>query len=404
MSAKSMAIEQVETPTEPHSYPDTLARPDNVVLVVPHKHGSTGVFRVFSDPRVLADLGMKSAVDIEPLSKGKAWDYAWPTNTHLSPGELAYTRILAPDQLDRTDGLSANHRAVYVHRDPRDVIVSHYFSLRFSHGLRDGINRIRNDLRGMSFSQGIRHVIELNLQIRRYEMQRAWQERRDPRLLHVRYEDFVRDPAATFARVCRHCGADVPEERLKEVSEEYGFAEPSRRKPGEVNLFAHQRSGLPGQWKLYLDSLAVEMLRAEAGALIEQLGYEPFEAQESPAPINDLVIDWTDELEQTLRRMNEALTLFADDRVLFYGAGLDLLAICASTLLYGRSNVLGAIDDNPKLHGAVVGKQCRVYSPDEIESLRPDVIVINSTRCRKELYRQARARVKSLSFDVDVFY
>lgn len=377
---------------------------DNLVLVIPHKHGSTWLFKVFTDQRMLSALGMEAGRDIEPLSKGGPWSYDWPAEVRLAPGELAYTRLLAPEQLGRAEALASNHRTLYVHRDPRDVIISHYFSLRFSHGLRGNIDRIRDDLRGMSFSEGLRHVIGLNLKIRRYEMQRRWQNHPDPRILRVRYEDLILDPLPGLIRACRHFGADVAPELLQEVLEEYSFEKISGRKLGQVDVFAHQRSGLPGQWKLYLDPPAVELLRKEAGGLIEQLGYEPFERQEKVAPINDLLIDWTPELEQTLRHTSEALNLFGEDRILFYGAGLDLRAICACTMLYGRSNILGAIDDNPDLHGTAIGGQCEVHPPEALEGLRPDVIVINSSNYRQELYRKARALVKRLPFHVDVFY
>ncbi|UCG33967.1 MAG: hypothetical protein JSU68_04880, partial [Phycisphaerales bacterium] len=119
---------------------------------------------------------------------------------------------------------------------------------------------------------------------------------------------------------------------------------------------------------------------------------------------NDAVVNWTPELEQSLRNINEALGLFPKDRVLFYGAGLDLRAVCASTMLYGRDNILGAIDDNAGLHGTVVGGQCRVFPPEALEALRPDVLVVNSTSYRRELYRKARALVRNLPFHVDVFY
>ena len=377
---------------------------DNLVLVVPHKHGSTWLFPVFSDRRMLAALGMKGGRDIEPLSRGKAWSYDWPEDIKLTPGELAHTRTLAPDQLECPGAMSSDYRALFVHRDPRDVIVSHYFSLRFRHIPMANIERIRADLRRMSFSEGLRHVIRLNLQMQRYEIQRAWQACSDPRVLCVRYEDLILDPLPTFAGVCRHLGAEVPVGLLEEVLEEYGFGKRSGRKLGQVDLFAHQRSGMPGQWKLYLDGPAVDMMRREAGELIELLGYEPFESQERPAPLNDVVIDWSPELEQTIRTVSQALCLFPEDRILFYGAGLGLRAICASTMLYGRSNILGAIDDNPELHGTVVGGQCKVYSPQAVAALRPDVIVINSGNYRRELYQKARALVRGLPSHVDVFF
>jgi hypothetical protein len=377
---------------------------DNLLLVVPHKHGSTWLFPLFSDERVLAALGMSQVLDIEPLSRGKPWSYSWPDDIRLSPGELAHTRTLAVHQLEHPGAMSSDFRALFVHRDPRDVIVSHYFSLRFSHMPVAGLGRIRDRLRKMSFSRGLRHVIEMNVQMGRYETALAWQDSADPRVLCVRYEDLILNPLPTFTRACEHLGAEISVGQLQEVLDQYSFGKHTGRKLGQVDLFAHQRSGLPGQWKMYFDRPGVEMMRREAGELIEYLGYEPFEAQEEPAPLNDVVVSWTPELEQTLRNINEALRLFPEDRVLFYGAGLDLRAICASTVLYGRDNILGAMDDNADLHGAVIGGQCRVFPPEAVEAIHPDVIVVNSTNYRRELYQRARALVRSLPFHVDVFY
>jgi hypothetical protein len=377
---------------------------DNLLLVVPHKHGSTWLFPLFSDERMLAALGMSRALDIEPLSRGKAWSYDWPHDIRLSPGELAHTRTLAVGQFAYPGALSGDFRALFVHRDPRDVIVSHYFSLRFSHMPVANLNQIRERLRTMSFSQGLRHVIELNVQMKRYGIARAWQESADPRVLCVRYEDLILNPLPTFTRACEHLGAEISAGQLQEVLDQHSFGKGSGRKLGQVDLFAHQRSGLPGQWKTYFDRPAVEMMRRVVGELIEYLGYGSFEAQEEPAPLNDVTVTWTPELERTLRNINEALGLFPEDRVLLYGAGLDLRAVCASTMLYGRNNILGAIDDNADLHGTVIGGQCQVFPPEAVEALRPDVIVVNSTNYRRELYQKARALVRSLPFHVDVFY
>ena len=376
---------------------------DNLVLVVPHKHGSVWLIDVLTDERLLPALRMRRARDVEPRTSGP-WTYRWPEDTRLAQGELAYTRLLTPDQLDRADVISPHCRAVYVFRDPRDTVVSHYFSLRFSHGLMGKIAEIRDTLRGLSFSDGVLHTIGLQVQMKRYATQALWQACADPRVCRVRYEDLLLRPQDTFGQVCAHFGADVPDRLLDEVIKDHGFERTPGRKLGQVDIFAHKRHGLPGQWKQYLDSRAVETLRREAGRLIEQLGYEPFAAQQEPAPTNDVVVNWSSALEDVVRRINEALSLFPTERVLLYGAGLDLRAVCASTLLYGRSNVLGAIDDNPGLQGTVIGGHCRVFSPAEVEALRPEVIIINSTNHRKELYQRARKMAAGLPFRVDVFY
>jgi len=387
------------------SAPKSHARPfDNLVLVVPHKHGSTWLFRLFSDERMLSAMRMSRSRDAEPRNEPGPWTYRWPHGLALAPGELAYTRILTPDQINRDDVLSQNCRAVYVHRDPRDTVISHYFSLRFSHGLMGGIERIRNRLRELSFSDGMLHTIRLQVEMRRYETQRSWKLCADPRILNVRYEDLISDPLPTVSRVLAHFGCDMPKRSLNDVLEDFSFEATCGRKLGQVDLFAHNRSGLPGQWKQFLDRHALEMLQKEAGNLLEQLGYERDDPETNPAPVNDVVIAWTPELEQMLRRISKALTLFPRERILFYGAGLDLRAICASTLLYGRNNVGGAIDDDAALHGTLLGGHCPVYPPSEIEALRPDVIVVSSTTHRDALFQKARHLARTLPCRAEVFY
>jgi len=51
-----------------------------------------------------------------------------------------------------------------------------------------------------------------------------WPHRKDPNVLHVRYEDLVRDREGQIRRIAAFCGIPINEERMGDILEKTGFA------------------------------------------------------------------------------------------------------------------------------------------------------------------------------------
>jgi len=148
------------------------------------------------------------------LEADRSWDQSNPgcladpaAATHARLGWRAYNTHLLPNMLPE----GRECRIVYCVRDAKDVATSewHHFShMAPEHGGFEGSLDafVREWLAGsLAFGAWAPHVD-------------TWltAARTDSRILVVRYEDLLADPATMVARVAQHIGADVPAARMKE--------------------------------------------------------------------------------------------------------------------------------------------------------------------------------------------
>ena len=156
---------------------------------------------------------------------------------------------------------------VFLARDPRDILVSRYHSLGFTHGLSPvgGIRRrqetARTEIRRMTLDE--------------YALSQAEAQRRDFALMHelhaacsrsvlLRYEDLV-DDFDRFARdLCRYL--PLPARTLRKI-------ERSSRPRRRVDASRQRRSGRPGQFREALRAETVESLNGRLGGTLQLFGY-----------------------------------------------------------------------------------------------------------------------------------
>ena len=101
-------------------------------------------------------------------------------------------------------------RGFHVFRDPRDLLVSAYFSHRNSHPLATwpGLDEHRRRLQGMSAAEGL--LLEMDFSRRVLEEVGSWPSGR-PDVLEVRMEDLVGSPYESVARIMASLGLVRPE-------------------------------------------------------------------------------------------------------------------------------------------------------------------------------------------------
>lgn len=126
----------------------------------------------------------------------------------------------APEQLGRDKSRYAQDRVVLLVRDPRDVIVSRYYAIRFrerSGGYQGTIGEYLREPNGSLASLCAYY--------------RIWLEQRDvpERFLLVRYEDMHRDPARELRRVLELMGVAPVREDLLAAAVEFGRFDNMRR-------------------------------------------------------------------------------------------------------------------------------------------------------------------------------
>ena len=172
-------------------------------------------------------------------------------------------------------------RGVHLFRDPRDTVVSGYFSHRNSHPIEvDGVRwteliRHRINLRKLDKDAGMMAEVEFSGYFLDHML--SWNYDA-PNVLPVRMEELTSDPVGQWRRILEHWEVFdlLPDGYLDEVLRTHSFGQLAGggRKLGEEDEKSHYRKGVPGDWRNHLTDDHLELFRKHYGDLVERLGYE----------------------------------------------------------------------------------------------------------------------------------
>ncbi len=245
--------------------------PTNVYYATTQKTGSHWIKAIFDDQRV--------------RRYSKLWSYPghryeWDQfhkrfpRHHFVPGLFIsygqYEEIIKP----------ADHRTFYVMRDPRDLVVSWYHSMRDTHRLTGKVAKHRSILRSMSLEDGITYCIEtLSFP---FAFMRTWafEGPKDPAVLLVQFERLVSHPKEEFGRIMEHCRIPIPRGELDAMLDDYtkdkirALDEDARsflrrRSLSDESHYRHQASS----WQEAFTDEHMELFLRVNGDLLQCLGY-----------------------------------------------------------------------------------------------------------------------------------
>ena len=202
-----------------------------------------------------------------------------------------------------------NFRGFHVIRDPRDILVSAYFSDLYSHGTQKypAIGKLREELKGLSQEEGLAR--EIVFRRPQFERMLEWNYNQ-PNVLELRYEDLIKDPFNQFIHIFKFLGllrseplssremlftaidmlarntlrvgawrllpprrTDVPLEALLTAVHRHRFtSRTGGRVEGQEDVRAHNRKGVAGDWKNYFTQAHLDLLNRECPELY-RLGY-----------------------------------------------------------------------------------------------------------------------------------
>ena len=126
---------------------------DNIYYCCSQKTGSQWLKQVLIDPTFFQSTGLKILPYVALGMKYARVDRAIPLHAvlaHLYASYDAYASIPKP----------ARFKTFYIVRDPRDCVVSWYYSARFSHNLIDPIPWLRERLGATDFEGGMIFLID----------------------------------------------------------------------------------------------------------------------------------------------------------------------------------------------------------------------------------------------------
>ncbi len=226
------------------------------------------------------------------------------------PDLLAYTNA----DRDYIGDLPA-FRGFHVVRDPRDVLVSGYFSHRNTHPTEGWPELVehRKRLRAVSKEEGL--MLEMDFSRQFLDPMNRW-DYEMPNVLEMKMEEISADPEAAFRRIYTFLGlldtADatalqyltmrlnilnqrgrrftpfhmpmspfrfpmerLPKDRLRPILERKSFKRMSGgRKPGQENVKSHYRKGRPGDWRNHFTEAHIDRFKERYNDLVLKLGYE----------------------------------------------------------------------------------------------------------------------------------
>ncbi|MCB1069059.1 MAG: sulfotransferase domain-containing protein [Verrucomicrobia bacterium] len=248
---------------------------DNLFHCCVQKTGSQWIRAILADYRTYRYSGLlehaepNAAFFLNKLTE-RAVDKPYPLRTIISPLYIDYPSFAAIPKTEK-------HRTFFVTRDPRDIIVSWYFSIKHHHKPNPKIEAISRQLNEVPMAEGLIISMDFLAGDGLFESLRSWADAQssDPRVKIIRYEDLISANArAVFAELFAHLEIPMPAPVLHAVLHDYSFeALSDGRKPGTENLNSHARKGVAGDWKNHFDAALLSRFHEANPGLLEDLGY-----------------------------------------------------------------------------------------------------------------------------------
>jgi hypothetical protein len=227
-----------------------------------HKCGSQWVRDVLTSPEIVAhsSVGLgNSGVDLQRET--------WPAQ---DPGTLVgpVYNGSAQDWLTQKE---TGQKAVVVLRDPRDRLVSMMYSYTYSHTPNNVTAAIRGPL--LSLSERDRLLTCLFDSRHIEHAMRSWAGGIDDSFV-TKYESLSADALHEFAAIVDFLEWNIPPEVLAAAVSRHSFENRSGRKPGDINIHSHYRSGVAAGWRQHFDRDLGRLFEALFPELLSRMGYE----------------------------------------------------------------------------------------------------------------------------------
>jgi len=166
----------------------------------------------------------------------------------------------------------------HVYRDPRDMLISGYFSSKFSHPAEKHpkLQKQRAQLLKLPLDLGL--MLEMDYLDEHFQEMFGW-DLNDNRFLTISMEKLFSSEKNTFLfnqQVIKHLGWEgyITNNYLESLLEKYSFKNLTNRNKGDTDKTHHFRNGLPEDWKNYFTPEVKEEFKYRYGEILIEYNYE----------------------------------------------------------------------------------------------------------------------------------
>ncbi|MGF1513560.1 MAG: sulfotransferase domain-containing protein [Elainellaceae cyanobacterium] len=246
----------------------------NIFHCCVQKTASQWIASIFRKPEILDGTNLRTYDYYKKVMQGREeFDIPPPPNTVLTPVYASYSSF---EKIPKPE----DYRVFTVIRDPRDIVVSWYFSATLTHGTKHNemLHALREDLKSMPLQEGLMFSIDKLHYL--FESLLSWKqaESLNSRVKVFKYEDLTQgNQLQSFKALFEHCEIPVSELVLQETLNEYSFKKLTKRQVGQEDVSSHLRKGLEGDWTNYFSELVSQKFANVTDNLSTLLGYESTE-------------------------------------------------------------------------------------------------------------------------------
>jgi len=237
---------------------------DNLFMATVQKTGSQWFRAVLSDPRITHLTGLK------PYPQRR---YEYTEFKRKFPRGVFVPGLYMSYDLYEEIKKPSSYRTFYVKRDPRDIIVSWYWSMKETHGLMGKVGKFRANLQPLEFDAGLHYCIDAFSM--KLACMRSWAlNSDDENIIFIEFDDIKNRPDSVIGDILDFAGAEYSNEALSSIVADYS-KERMRERDLSTRLHgseSHYRSKASHHKEVFNDS-HYDHFYAVSGDLVSLLGY-----------------------------------------------------------------------------------------------------------------------------------
>ena len=240
---------------------------DTIYHVSLQKSGSQWLKAVFDD---------KEIRDLTNLTTYPQHRYEWTEFHKKFPKKSFVPGLYISYQLYEEIEKPDRYITMYVLRDPRDLIISWYYSMKYSHGLMGKVHKHRSNLIKLTEDEGIFYCID-HFQLKLSYMKDWVLNCKDSNVVFLKFEDLIKDPDEVLYNFFTKNGYKIEKDKLSKILSNYTKEamrnrELARESQKNSNQLHYRKKS--SRWQDVFSDEHIAYFNKLNGDIVQILGYE----------------------------------------------------------------------------------------------------------------------------------